>query len=113
VLDDPAVQPWIKRYEAATKQTPADYTVTYYDAVQVILDAIRRVAASGQPVTRDAVRGAMLKTHLKLLQGEVSFDANGDLASKVVSIFQVQYNPKYTLADVVHQFRFVGPAPAA
>jgi hypothetical protein len=55
--------------------------------VQVILDAIRRVAASGPPITRDAVRAAMLKTRLKLLQGEVSFDPNGDLASKVVSIF--------------------------
>jgi branched-chain amino acid transport system substrate-binding protein len=112
VLDDPAVQPWVKRYQAATKQNPADYTVTYYDAVQVILDAIRRVAASGEPVTRDAVRAAMLKTRLKLLQGEVSFDANGDLASKVVSIFQVKYDPQYAISDVIHQFRFVGPAPA-
>jgi branched-chain amino acid transport system substrate-binding protein len=112
VLDDPATRPWVKRYQATMKQDPADYTVTYYDAVQVILDAIRRVAASGQPMTRDAVRAAMLATHLKLLQGEVSFDANGDLASTAVSIFQVQYDAKYALADVVHQFRFVGPAPA-
>ena len=112
VLDDPSVQPWVKSYLAATKQNPADYTVTYYDAMQVIFDAIRRVAASGQAVTRDAVRAAMLKTHLKLLQGEVSFDANGDLASKVVSIFQVKYDSQYAISDVVHQFRFVGPAPA-
>ncbi len=112
VLDDPEMEPWVERYRAAMKQGPADYTVTYYDAVQVILDAIRRVAASGQGVTRDAVRAAMLKTHVKLLQGDVSFDANGDLASKVVSIFQVKYNPQYSLADVIHQFRFVGPAPA-
>jgi len=112
VLDDPAMQSWVKRYLSVMKQNPADYTVTYYDAVQVILDAVRRVAASGQPVTRDAVRAAMLTTHLKLLQGEVSFDANGDLASKVVSIFQVKYDPQFALADVVHQFRFVGPAPA-
>jgi len=112
VLDDPTMQSWVKRYQSAMKQDPADYTVTYYDAVQVILDAVRRVAASGQTVTRDAVRAAMLTTHLKLLQGEVSFDANGDLASKVVSIFQVKYDPQYALADVVHQFRFVGPAPA-
>lgn len=112
VLGNPATQPWVERYEAAMKQSPADYTVTYYDAVQVILDAIRRVAASGQAVTRDGVRAAMLSTHLNLLQGEVSFDANGDLASKVVSIFQVKFDPKYAMADVVHQFQFVGPAPA-
>ncbi len=112
VLDDPKMQPWIDRYKAATGQNPADYTVTYYDAVQVILDAIARVAASGQPMTRDAVRAAILTTKLSTLQGEVSFDPNGDLASKVVSIFQVKYDSAYPLGDVAHQFRYVGPAPA-
>jgi len=112
VLDDPRVQPWAKRYRDAMHQDAADYTVTYYDAVMVIADAIKRVAESGQKMTRDAVRAAMLTTKLDLLQGDVSFDANGDLASKVVSIFQVKYDSKYGLQDVVHQFRFVGPAPS-
>lgn len=95
------------------KQEPADYTITWYDATQVVLNAIERVAASGQPLTRDAVRAAMLTTRLSTLQGEVSFDANGDLASKVVSIYQVKYDPAYPIGDVLHQFRYVGPAPAA
>jgi branched-chain amino acid transport system substrate-binding protein len=112
VLDEPKIRAWAAHYKATTGQNPADYTVTYYDAAQVILDAVRRVAAAGLPLTRDAVRAAILNTRLTLLQGPVAFDQNGDLTSKVVSIFQVQYNPNYELGDVVHQFRYVGPAPA-
>ncbi len=111
VLDQPDLQPWVEKFKAAMKQNPADYSVTYYDATRVILDAIRRVAASGKPVTRDAVREAMLSTHLALPQGEVSFDARGDFASTAVSIFQVQYNPAYPLGDATHQFHYVGAAP--
>lgn len=113
VLDSPTVQPWVKQFEAATKSSPADYSITYYDAVQVILDAVRRVAASGKPVTREAVREAMLTTKLDLLQGEVAFDKNGDLASTAVSIFQVQYTKAYPIEDVIHQFHYVGTAPVA
>ena len=47
------------------------------------------------------------------MQGQVSFDANGDLNSKTVSIYQVQYDAKYPMGDVVHQFRYVGVAPEA
>jgi branched-chain amino acid transport system substrate-binding protein len=113
VLDNGTVQPWIKQFEAQTKSSPADYSITYYDAVQVILDAVRRAAAAGKPVTRETVREAMLSTKLDLLQGEVSFDKNGDLASTAVSIFQVQYTKAYPIEDVIHQFHYVGPAPVA
>jgi hypothetical protein len=41
------------------------------------------------------------------------FDANGDMKSKVVSIFQVQYDQKVPIGDVVHQFKYVGVAPEA
>lgn len=112
VLDEPKIQAWAGHYKATTGQSPADYTVTYDDAVQVSLDAVRRVAAAGRPMTPDAVRAAILKTRLTLLQRPVAFDPNGDLNSKVVSIFRVQYNPNYPLRDVVHQFHYVGPAPA-
>ena len=111
VLDDASIKPWADRFFAKTGQYPADYTVTYYDATEVIIDAIARVAQSGKPVNRANVRDAIQTTNLKTLQGTVAFDANGDLKSKVVSIFQVQYDAKYPLGDVVHQFRYVGVAP--
>ena len=43
---------------------PSDYSVTAYDAALVILDAVRRVAASGKPIDRHAVRDAIQATNL-------------------------------------------------
>jgi branched-chain amino acid transport system substrate-binding protein len=113
VLDEPTVRPWVERFVAKTGKNPADYSITYYDATQVVLDAIRRVAESGKPVNRANVRDAMQTTKLNTVQGEISFDANGDLNSKIVSIFQVQYDAKFPIGDVVHQFKYVGVAPAS
>jgi hypothetical protein len=50
---------------------------------------------------------------LKTLQGDIAFDENGDMNSKVVSIYQVKFDDKFPLGDVVHQFRYVGVAPQA
>jgi ABC-type branched-subunit amino acid transport system substrate-binding protein len=94
-------------------QEPADYTVTYYDAACVIIDAVGRVAKDGKPMTRDSVRDAIHATKLQTLQGEIAFDANGDMNSKVVSIYQVKTDTKFPLGDVVHQFKYVGVAPEA
>jgi branched-chain amino acid transport system substrate-binding protein len=113
VLDDPQVLPWVERFVAKTGKPPADYSFTYYDATQVIFDAIARVAKSGKPMNRANVRGAIQTTSLDTLQGHISFDANGDMTSKVVSIFQVQYDNKAPMGDVVHQFKYVGVAPEA
>ncbi|MBV9251312.1 MAG: branched-chain amino acid ABC transporter substrate-binding protein [Acetobacteraceae bacterium] len=113
VLDEPEMQSWVQGYVAAMGKQPADYTITYFDATQVIIDAIERVAKSGKRVTRAAVRDAIQATKLQTLQGEISFDENGDLRSKTVSIFQVQYNAAYPLNDVIHQFKYVGVAPEA
>jgi branched-chain amino acid transport system substrate-binding protein len=111
VLDDARVQAWVKRFVAQTGKQPADYTITYYDATQVILDAIARVAKAGKPVTRATVRDAIQATRLDTLQGPIAFDENGDLLSKTVSIFQVQYDPKFPIGDVIHQFKYIGVAP--
>jgi branched-chain amino acid transport system substrate-binding protein len=111
VLEEPKVRDWATRYKAKTGQDPADYTVTYYDAATVVIDAIARVVTSAAPVTRASVRDAIAAADLDTLQGRVAFDANGDLKSKTVSVFQVHYDDKYPLSDVVHQFRYIGTAP--
>jgi branched-chain amino acid transport system substrate-binding protein len=113
VLDDPQVRPWVERFVAKTGKQPADYSITYYDATQVIFDAIARVTKSGKPMNRANVRSAIQTASLDTLQGHISFDANGDMTSKVVSIFQVQYDNKAPMGDVVHQFKYVGVAPEA
>ncbi len=111
VFDDPKVEAWLKRFQEKFGRAPESYSVTAYDAVQVILDAIKRVAATGQPVTRAAVRDAIQATHLNTLQGEVSFDQNGDIENRIISVFQCVQNAKYPVDDVIHQFKYLGVAP--
>lgn len=111
VTDDPAVQAWVNRFSARYKKPPEDYSVTAHDAAVVIIDAIKRVAASGQEVNRDTVRDAIQSTNLKTLQGEIAFTENGDMVTKVVSAYQVKHDSKYPDDDVIHQFKYVGVTP--
>jgi branched-chain amino acid transport system substrate-binding protein len=112
VLDQPEVAAWAKRFEAKFGGPPEDYSITSYDAALVILDAIKRVAASGKPVTRDLVRDAIQSAKVKTLQGTVSFDENGDVTNRIVSVFRITKNDKFPLNDTIHQYKYVGVAPA-
>ena len=78
---------------------------------RLILDYRGDYRKTGKPVTRAAVRDAIQSTKLKTLQGEVSFDENGDLTNRIVSIFQVRHDAKYPPDDLVHQYKYVGAAP--
>ncbi len=110
MLEDAALTPFVKHFTETYGRPPADYSITAYDGTLVIIDAIERVAKAG-PVTRAAVRDAIQSAKVKTLQGEVSFDANGDLASRIVSVFQIQRDDKFPLNDVVHQYKYIGVAP--
>ena len=102
MMQETALGPWVKRFAVEYSLQASDYSITAYDAAQVAMDAIRRVANSAKPVTRDAVHEALMTTKLQKLQGVVLFDANGDVTDHVVSIFQVQHDPKYPTDDIVH-----------
>src|SRR5262252_1080309 len=79
LTEDPAIADWVKKYTQKYGKTPDDYAITAYDGALVVLDAIKRVAETGKPVTRSNVRDAMQTTNLKTLQGVVAFDDNGDI----------------------------------
>ena len=61
-------------------------------------------------VTADK-RDAIQATNLKTLQGAVSFDENGDIKDRTVSVYQYQKNPKYPDDDIIHQQKYLGAAP--
>jgi branched-chain amino acid transport system substrate-binding protein len=113
VLENPDAAPVIARFVKKYGQQPDNYSITAYDAALVILDAIKRVTASGQELTRAAVRDAIQDARVKTLQGEISFDANGDISNRVISVFQITKNDKYPLDDVLHQYKYIGVAPAS
>jgi len=76
-----------------------------------MIDAVKRVAASGKPVTREAVTDALLTAKVPTIQGVVSFDANGDLADHTVSVFHIQKDPTKPLDDVSAQYKYLQVAP--
>jgi branched-chain amino acid transport system substrate-binding protein len=113
VLENPDAAPFIERFAKKYGKQPDNYSITAYDAALVILAAVKEVAASGKDVTRDLVRDAIQQSHVKTLQGVVSFDANGDIENRVISVFQITKNDKYPLDDVLHQYKYMGTAPAS
>lgn len=90
---------------------PEDYSITAYDATLVIIDAVKRVAASGKPVTRAAVRDAIQTSHTPTIQGVIAFDANGDLTNHTVSVFQIREDKTAKLDDFAKQYHYLAAAP--
>src|SRR5947199_6639779 len=111
MLEDPQAKPVIERFVKKYNQQPENYSLTAYDAALVILDAVKRVAESGKEVNRANVRDGIQTSKIKTLQGEVSFDENGDITSKVISVYQIKKDDKFPLDDVLHQYKFMGVAP--
>ena len=104
---------FFKRYAARFNMEPEYYSVTAYAAGLVVIDAIKRVAATGKPVTREAVRDAIQVAKVATPIGTVSFDANGDLLDRTISIFQVKKNTAKPLDSMEDQWKYVGVAPQA
>jgi branched-chain amino acid transport system substrate-binding protein len=111
LTEDPAAAAFVKTFTDKYKTQPTDYSITAYDAALVVLDAIERVAKSGKEMNRDNVRDAMQATNLKTLQGVISFDDNGDIKDRTVSVFQYKKDSKYPADDFTHQNAYIGVAP--
>jgi branched-chain amino acid transport system substrate-binding protein len=111
LLANPEVQPFVKSFAAKYNKQPGDYSITAYDAALVILDAIKRVAATGKTPDRHNIRDAIQASNLKTLQGPISFDQNGDIKSRVVSVFQVVHQTQFPDDDILHQYKYIGVAP--
>lgn len=114
VTEDPVAAQFSDRYFARFKQRPDDYTITCYTGAQVIITAVKAIAASGKPVTRDAVRDAIQRVKLpNSMLGPIEFDENGDLRNKIISVFQIRKNADKPLDDPDAQYKYVGVAPMA
>ena len=110
VNEDAKLAGWVAKFKAAYGVAPDDYAVCAYDAASAIVAAVKKVAASGKPVTRASVRDALTTLKIDTLQGPVSFDPNGDIANKVVSVFKAR-KVDAPLDDTSKQFGYIGVAP--
>jgi branched-chain amino acid transport system substrate-binding protein len=113
VVGDQKAQQFVDAYFRKYNIPADDYTITAYDAGLVLTDAIKRVAASGKPVTRQAVRDALETTKVPTIQGVISFDEHGDLKDRTVSVFQIQQDKSARPDDVSRQYKYIGTAPTS
>ena len=101
MLSDKKAAEWINSYKAKFKREPTNYSITAYNGVLVIADAIDRTVKANKPVNRTNVRDAIQAASLKgTLQGDIAFDPNGDILSKVVSLYQVDKDGKFVYKGV-------------
>jgi branched-chain amino acid transport system substrate-binding protein len=111
LTEDKRLADWVKRYKAKFGVPPEDYSITAYDGALIIIAAAKKLAAAGKPVTREAIRDAIEADKVSTLQGDITFDANGDLKSKVVSVFQIKKDDTKPLDEMDAQFKYIGVAP--
>jgi branched-chain amino acid transport system substrate-binding protein len=107
---DPVVAEFVRRYEAKNSGArPGVFSGQGYDNLMVILDGIRR---AGKPTgdleaDRDRVRTALATTDMKLTQGQVKFDARGQVVTVKPYVVQV------TLAGAEPKLSIVYPPEKA
>ena len=111
LVDDQRAAQFVAAFKKKFNESPDDYSITAYDAALVIIDSVKRVAASGKPVTREAVRDAIQTAKVPTIQGMVSFDENGDLADRTVSVFQIKKDTSKPLTDISAQYKYIEVAP--
>jgi len=109
--EEKAADAWVKEYRAKYNMVPTDYSITAYDAALVIADAAKRLVAEKKEVNRDNMRDYIQTAKVNTLQGSVSFDANGDLQDRTISVFQIKKDPNHPADDMVHQYHYIGVAP--
>ncbi len=111
LVEDTKAAQFIAAFKGRFNDSPDDYTITAYDAALVIVDSVKRVVASGKPLTRENVRDAIQTAKVPTIQGVVSFDENGDLADRTVSVFQIKKDTTKPLTDVSAQYKYIDVAP--
>ncbi len=111
LTQDKSAEQFVQAFTGRFGVAPEDYSITAYDAALVIVDAVKRVAASGKPVTRAAVRDAIQTSKTPTIQGIVAFDGNGDLTDRTVSVFQIRQDKTAKLTDFSKQYRYLAVAP--
>jgi branched-chain amino acid transport system substrate-binding protein len=113
MTEDTKAEKFVQAYRAKFGETPDDYAITAYDAGLVIIDAVKRLVAAHKPVNHATVRDAIQTASVPTIQGVVSFDQNGDVKDRTVSVFQIKKDPSKPLDDMTAQYHYVGVAPQA
>ncbi len=74
---------------------------------------MKRLVAEKKPVDHSTVRDAIQMANVATIQGPVSFDQNGDVKDRTVSVFQIKKDTSKPLDDISAQYHYIGVAPQA
>ena len=114
VVGDPKEAKFEERYFAKFNEHADDYTVTCYVAAEVVVTAVKSLVDAKKPVNRDTVRDAIQSVSLpNSLLGPISFDANGDLKNKTISVFQIKKDDTKPLDASDAQYKYIAEAPTS
>ena len=78
----PIVQDFVKKYTAKYNAAPDALAALAYDATNIMLDAINRAGSTDGT----AIQGALVKTDLKVVTGQVKFDSDRNPVKSAVII---------------------------
>lgn len=95
----PAAKTFVKAYAARFKEPAGPYSANAYAATQIAIAAILK-AKSGGSLTRAAVLKNVAATSMPTVIGQVSFDADGDVASPVISVYQFKNGQPFFLKQI-------------
>jgi branched-chain amino acid transport system substrate-binding protein len=85
-----AAAAFVAKYQNTYKIDPLPYSAYAYDGAMIEISAMKAIIASGQPVTRVAIRARVAATSYTGVTGTIAFDANGDnTGNKIFSIWAV------------------------
>jgi len=88
LVTDPKVEAWLTKFKKEMKRDPTNYSITAYNAVYVIADAVGRTVKANKPVNRSNLRDAIQATKISSIQGPIAYDENGDITNRTVSVYQ-------------------------
>ena len=111
MTDDTKAAEFVQHYKAKFNVAPDDYAITAYDGGLVIVNAVKTLVADHKPVNHDTVRDAIQASSTPTIQGVVSFDDNGDIKDRTVSVFQINKDTTKPLDDISAQYKYIGVAP--
>jgi branched-chain amino acid transport system substrate-binding protein len=112
----PSKAAFVDAYRSRFGREPDEYTASAYACTEVVLDALRKVAAKGATAAglREALRSQAVDpdNQYDTVLGSIGFDANGDSRQQFVTFYRVDPNADDGNGDwVIEKQQDYGPAP--
>ena len=107
----PKAKTFVEEFKKKFGKNPEPYAAEAYDAATIALKAVEDVAKAGK-LSREDVAGAVRKTKLAGITGEIGFDGKGDRQKAQYFVLQVVNDDPQKWGDnkIVKQLTIAAPA---